>query len=75
MSTKRLNNIKIINYDIDNPLPMGRYIFYLCIRCKTILKSIPEGSCYCKCHNIFIDIDAGRAGFKQQSDAIILSIE
>ena len=64
MSTQHSNNIEILNYDIEDSLPMGKNIFYLCVTCKTILKSFPKESCQCKCQNITVDIDYRRAGFK-----------
>jgi hypothetical protein len=75
LELRKPSSIKIIDYNIDEALPFGKNIFYLCIKCRTIIESTPKEFCRCQCDNISIDVDSGRGGFKEPLNAIILQVD
>ena len=55
-------------------LPASNNIFYQCQRCWDVIPSMPADNLYCSCTNIYIDVDAGRAGAKDESLMRVLQI-
>lgn len=63
-----------LNYTAGTPLPASQTIFYQCLKCWTILPSVPDDNAYCSCGNISIDVDAGRAGARDENLMRVLQI-
>ncbi len=57
-----------IPLDPDLGYPAGDGIYYECVRCGDILHSAPPDPVTCKCHNIRIDVDAGRLAVAEVSE-------
>jgi hypothetical protein len=54
-----------IEHDFQKGWPAGPDIFYRCERCGDLLPSTEYGECSCR--NVYVDIDAGRAGAADES--------
>lgn len=63
-----------LNHVIGAMLPVSERIFYQCCNCWSILRSNPANNEYCVCRNVFIDVDAGRAGARDERLLRILQI-
>lgn len=63
-----------LNHVVGTPLPVSDRTFYQCINCWTILRSNPPDNKYCVCGNISIDVDAGRAGARDERLLRVLEI-
>ena len=69
-------NLKIIdiNYLAGMALPVSDRTFYQCVNCWRILRSNPSDNEYCGCGNVSIDVDAGRAGARNENFLRVLKI-
>lgn len=63
-----------LNYVVGAALPVSDWTFYQCINCWTILRSNPSENEYCVCGNVSVDVDAGRAGAKDEQLLRVLQI-
>ena len=63
-----------LNHVVGTPLPVSDRTFYQCINCWTILRSNPPDNQYCVCGNVSIDVDAGRAGARDERLLRVLEI-
>lgn len=63
-----------LNHVAGAALPVSDRTFYQCLNCWTILRSNPSNNEYCTCGNVSIDIDAGRAGAKDEKLLRVLQI-
>lgn len=52
--------------------PVGPHRFYKCLICSEVLPSRPKDSMQCRCGNVFIDVDAGRMGARDESKIRLL---
>jgi hypothetical protein len=53
--------------------PVGKFLFYECLRCGDVLPSSPSDSVHCTCRNIMIDVDAGRMSIQEPTEAKLFS--
>jgi hypothetical protein len=53
---------RYLDFDPRSGYPAGRDVFFDCVRCGTVLPSMPLDSMACKCGNVRIDVDYGRIG-------------
>jgi hypothetical protein len=72
--TKNKSTIVDLNYIAGTALPVSDRTFYQCVSCWGILRSIPSDNEYCICGNISVDIDAGRAGARNENLLRVLQI-
>lgn len=63
-----------LNHAIGARLPVSDRTFYQCINCWTILRSNPPDNEYCICGNVSVDVDAGRAGARDEHLLRVLQI-
>jgi hypothetical protein len=63
-----------VNHIAGTALPVSDQIFYQCINCWTILQSNSSDNAYCVCRNVFVDVDAGRAGARDEQLLRVLQI-
>lgn len=73
MSKAKLR-ITDLHHRVSTPMPASEEIFYQCLRCWDIVPSMPPDNLYCSCRNVSVDIDAGRAGAKDESLLRVLQI-
>jgi len=73
MSKKKLV-IKDLNHLIGATLPVSNWTFYQCVNCWSILRSNPVDNEYCVCGNVSVDVDAGRAGARDEQLLRVLHI-
>jgi hypothetical protein len=66
--------IKDLHHAIGATLPVSDWTFYQCINCWSILRSNPTDNKYCVCGNVSIDVDAGKAGAKNDQLLRVLQI-
>jgi len=72
---KKKNLIIIdMNYFAETVLPVSDRAFYQCVNFWSILKSNPSNNKYCICGNVSIDVDAGRAGARNENLLRVLQI-
>jgi ribosomal protein S26 len=67
-----MSDMKIRKYNQRHPAPRGKGIFFRCLICGETLPSDTEHSLWCKCHNLSIDVDAGRLGIRDASKVVIV---
>lgn len=67
-------DLQAIPHEVGAPLPVGDDTFYLCLICKTIVRSLPAASRTCSCGNVSIDVDSGRGGAKVPDQLLVLKI-
>jgi hypothetical protein len=72
--TKKNLTIIDMNYFAGTALPVSDRTFYQCVNCWSILRSNPSNNEYCICGNVSIDIDAGRAGARNENLLRVLQI-
>lgn len=74
-----MNNIKqkkiYHQFNTDSGYPAGNNLFYECLRCGEIIKSLPDDSVMCSCGNITIDVDYGRISIKEDNLVKLFSVE
>jgi hypothetical protein len=70
----RRTTVVTVPYSDSSGLPCGQNIFYLCLLCRTVVPSLPEGTMHCMCRNISIDPDAGRGGARDLNAVVVLSV-
>lgn len=58
---------KYLAFNPAEGYPVGRHIFYECLKCGTSISSTPDDSLCCSCRNVCIDIDAGRVSIKDDA--------
>lgn len=63
-----------LNYVIGAALPVSDRTFYQCVNCWSILRSNPLDNVYCVCGNVSVDVDAGRAGARDEKLLRVLQI-
>lgn len=63
-----------LNHVEGESLPASQTIFYQCSNCWSILPSQSDDNLHCSCENISIDIDAGRAGARDEQLMRVLQI-
>ena len=63
-----------LNHVAGATLPVSDRTFYQCLDCRSILRSNPSNNEYCVCGNVSIDVDAGRAGAKDEKLLRVLQI-
>ena len=70
------NNLVIVylNHVVGATLPVSDRTFYQCINCWSILQSNPSDNEYCACRNVSVDVDAGRAGARDELLLRVLQI-
>jgi len=70
------NNLVIVdlNHVVRATLPVSDRTFYQCTNCWSILRSNPSGNEYCICGNVSVDVDAGRAGARDEQLLRVLEI-
>jgi hypothetical protein len=55
-------------------LPISDRTFYQCTKCWSTLRSNPSDNEHCVCGNVSIDVDAGRAGARDEQFLRVLQI-
>lgn len=45
------------NYTNTATIPRGKDIYYHCLKCDSVVPSVPKDNVGCDCNNIFIDRD------------------
>jgi len=70
------NDLNIIdtNHVAGAALSVSNRTFYQCNNCWSILPSKPSGNEYCACGNVSVDIDAARAGARDEKLLRVLQI-
>jgi hypothetical protein len=63
-----------LNHVAGATLPVSEQTFYQCIKCWSILRSNPSNNMYCICGNVSVDVDAGRAGARDEQLLRVLQI-
>ena len=63
-----------LHHVIGASLPISDRTFYQCTNCWTILRSKPSDNQHCICGNLSIDVDAGRAGARDENLLRVLEI-
>lgn len=63
-----------LNHIVGATLPVSDRTFYQCINCWSILRSNPSVNEYCVCGNVSVDVDAGRAGARDEQLLRVLEI-
>lgn len=63
-----------LNHVIGATLPASDRTFYQCTNCWSILRSTTSDNEYCVCGNVSIDVDAGRAGARDEQLIRVLQI-
>jgi len=63
-----------LNHVVGATLPVSDRTFYQCVNCWTILLSNPLDNEYCICGNVSVDVDAGRAGARDERLLRVLQI-
>ncbi len=53
-----------IEFDPRKGYPAGPDLFYECGLCGDVIPSIPENAAACRCGNVRVDTDGGRASIK-----------
>lgn len=66
--------IKDKNHEFGTSLPSKPLTFFQCTKCWAILNSCSIKSLRCKCGNISIDVDASRAGARDENSLRVLEI-
>lgn len=72
--TKNKLTIIDMNYFAGTALPVSDRTFYQCVICWSVLRSNPSDNEYCTCGNVSIDVDAGRAGARNEKLLRVLQI-
>ena len=72
--SKAKSGITDLHHRVGTPLPASDDIFYQCLQCWDIVPSMPSDNLYCSCKNVSIDVDAGRAGARDESLLRVLPI-
>ena len=68
------NQTKYVKIRVGPPQtgwPAGSDIFYKCEICGDIIPSLPDGSVLCSCRNMWLDVDYGRFGGKDEEKIAI----
>ncbi len=73
MSTNKLI-IADLHHVVGATLPVSDRTFYQCTNCWSILRSTPPNNEYCVCGNVSVDVDAGRAGARDEQLLRVLQI-
>jgi len=73
MSKKKLVVLDL-NHVAGAMLPVSDRTFYQCAHCWGILQSNTSDNEYCVCGNVSIDVDAGRAGARNEQLLRVLQI-
>lgn len=70
------NKLIILDFNHINgaTLPVSDRTFYQCTNCWSILRSKPSDNEYCVCGNVSVDIDAARAGARDEQLLRVLQI-
>jgi len=55
------------SFDPNIGYPVGKNLYYECLRCGDVLPSEPEDGTRCTCRNILIDVDAGRISIEDHA--------
>jgi hypothetical protein len=63
-----------LSHVVGATLPVSDWTFYQCINCWSILRSKPSDNEYCACGNVSVDVDAGRAGARDEQLLRVLQI-
>lgn len=63
-----------LHHRAGTALPASNDIFFQCQRCWDVIPSLPADSLYCSCKNVSVDVDAGRAGARDESLMRVLQI-
>jgi hypothetical protein len=63
-----------LKHVVGAPLPVSDRTFYQCLNCWRILRSNPSDNEYCVCGNVSVDVDAGRAGARDERLLRVLQI-
>lgn len=63
-----------LHYRAEHSLPASDETFYQCVCCWDIVSSIPNDNVSCACGNVKVDVDAGRAGAKQEASMRVLKL-
>jgi len=63
-----------LNHIVGATLPVSELTFYQCVNCWSILQSNPSDNTYCICGNVSVDVDAGRAGARNEHLLRVLKI-
>jgi hypothetical protein len=61
-----------LNHFVGGTLPVSDRTFFQCINCWAILRSSDND--YCICGNVSVDVDAGRAGARDEHLLRVLQI-
>lgn len=73
---KKLNEEFIdLKHEVGTSLPSSPSIHYQCLHCWKILPSRPADNVFCDCGNVSIDVDAGRAGARNENLLRVLEIK
>jgi hypothetical protein len=70
----RRQTISVLEHQKGASVPTGRNVFYLCLRCRNIVPSLPPVPSSCECRNVSVDPDAGRGGARDPKMMIVLQI-
>lgn len=63
-----------LHHIVGAALPISDCTFYQCTNCWSILLSSLSDNVYCVCGNVSVDVDAGRAGAKDEQLLRVLQI-
>lgn len=63
-----------LNHVVGATLPVSDRTFYQCTNCWSILRSNPSDNEHCICGNVSVDVDAGRAGARDEHVLRVLQI-
>jgi hypothetical protein len=63
-----------LNHVVGAALPVSNRTFYQRINCWSILRSNSSDNEYCVCGNVLVDVDAGRAGARDEQLLRVLHI-
>ena len=72
--SKNTSVIVDLNHVAGAALPVSDRTFYQCVNCWTILLSKPLDNEHCVCGNVSVDVDAGRAGARDEQLLRVLQI-
>ena len=63
-----------LNHLVGGTLPVSDRTFFQCTNCWSILPSNPSDNEHCICGNVSVDVDAGRAGARDEHLLRVLQI-
>lgn len=66
---------KYLDFVPNGALPSDKDVFLECLKCNEIVPTKPERNMHCKCENVWLDADYGRAVVRDWSALKVFRLE